>query len=213
MNVMDMINLMGTLGIGEVSSDKDSKRIALTYLNLAHDQLYSETANLNEKLFVDETHASIAGQDNFTLYTEPFSLIGVWVSGQPFPLRILPETEFYNYKKRRSYSGAPEICSIVGNKINFFPNDSGVSYTFNVKVCPNITPLQENTPESSIPYPILYHRVLINGALRYMFNDEAGFKNTTRENEAAKEWDNGRFELITYLYNFNRQSNYTYSNA
>jgi len=45
MNVSDMINVMKTLGIGQVYGDEETNEIFLTFLNLANDQLYSETAN------------------------------------------------------------------------------------------------------------------------------------------------------------------------
>ena len=73
--------------------------------------------------------------------------------------------------------------------------------------------LTENTDESEIPYPPAYHPVLVDGGLYYLFQQEGGFKNTTKENEALIRWQNGKTRLLSYLYTSSGEFLPTFSNV
>lgn len=78
-----MINVMKTLGIGQVYSDDETNQIFLTFLNLANDQLYSETANINSGILVNEPAlVSVINQNSVTLTQTPFSISRVFPVGK-----------------------------------------------------------------------------------------------------------------------------------
>jgi hypothetical protein len=213
MDVKEMISLMRTLGIGEVYKDNVSDNIALQYLNLSHEELYSVTAGVNDDLYLPrETYITNFNDTSFILNNKPFLISTIYRSGQRCPLEGKSVDNFDEYQERNIYNGDPVIYTNIGSVVEFYPISSNVSYTFKVRYKPEKTSFNLNTPESSIPYPVSYHRVLVNGALYYMFQDESGFKNQIKENEANKKWEEGKLDLINYLIGRSKQSISTYSN-
>lgn len=213
MTVDKMISLMRTLGIGEVFNDNDSKRIALDYLNLANDELYRETANVNSKIFEKSTKTSVAGETSITLDSEPFSVIKVLSLASKRFLQPRSVIDFDTYMVQNTYFGYPRIYSNLGAIVNFYPIVAGTAYTFDIWSSKKRTLIDETMPESEIPYPSEYHGILVDGALYYMFHDEAGFKNTAKENESLRRWLNGKVNLTSYLYGSGRQYISTFENA
>lgn len=214
MNVSDMMDIMKTLGIGEVYSDDDSKRIALSFLNLANDQLYAETANINSGIFVNESAlVSVPGQNYVTLTQTPFSISRVFPVGTTCQLKGMSVLDFADYQFNNISSSDPINYTNIGTSLMFWPYVAANPYTLNVWYTPERTMLDETTTESKIPYPPSYHRVLVDGALYYLFQDESGFKNPKKENEALSRWDKGRMDLKSYFYGSNRMSINTFENA
>ena len=205
MKIKDMIYSMKVLGIGEVHDDETTEKIALIYLNLAHNQLYRETANLNDDVLEEETITSVANQSYFNLSRKPFLISELYRQGYDYELEGLSSRDFRKYKRINRTYGNPIIYNRKGRTINFFPIISDVPYTFDILFAPEITPLAMNTEEDDIPYPIEYHGVLVDGALYYLFQDESGFKNISKENESLKRWDKGRMDLVSYFYGYNKQ--------
>jgi hypothetical protein len=213
MNVSNMISTMRILGIGEVYNDDDSNRIALDFLNLAHDELYRETANINSNVIVKDVIVSVAGQTSITLTRKPFSISKIYRTGSTAQIRPLSTIDFAEYEVKNSYSGDPEVYYNINDIVNFYPTITSSAYTFNVWYVPERTSFNLNTPESSIPYPLSYQSVLVDGALYYLFQDESGFKNPTKENQALRRWTKGKADLVSYLYGSSRQSISTFENA
>ena len=213
MNVAQMISLMGTLGIGETLAEDASKQIALQYLNLAHDQLYRETANINASIWVDETLTSVNNNPTIVLSEIPFLIAKVFLKGQMCPLKPLSVLDFVQYQFDNLLQGPPLVYMFQLNTVSFYPSQPDTSYEFTVWYAPKRTPLNEFTTEDSIPYPAEYQSVLVDGALYYLFQDESGFKNPQKENEALRRWNQGRADLTAYLYGSNNQRISTFSNA
>ncbi len=213
MNVSDMISAMNILGIGEVYNDDDSTRIALVFLNLAHDELYRETANLNSDVLVKDIITTTANQSILPLGRPTFSVSKVLQVGSKRKIKGKSVLEFADYESENIESADPLIYTKIKQTVNIHPIIPTSIYTFNIWSVPERTPLFINTLESAIPYPLSYQSVLVNGALYYLFQDESGFKNQTRENEALRRWINGKSDLISYLYGSNNQSINTFENA
>lgn len=214
MNVSSMIKLMKTLGIGQVYSDPTADSILLEFLNLAHDELYRETANINSGIFVNDPDLTSLTTQNYVILTQtPFTISRVFPVGFTRFLDGKSVLEFADYQFINTTVGDPRIYSNIGQKLNFWPFTSGNLYTFNVWYTPERTLLDANTPESAIPYPISYQSVLIDGALYYLFQDESGFKNTMKENEALRRWTKGKADLVSYLFGSNKQKISTFENA
>ncbi len=213
MNVSDMIGIMRTLGIGQVYSDNESKTIFLSFLNLAHNQLYRETANLNDDILVKETLTNDPIQGYITLSQNPFSISRIRLVGTTCILDGLSVLDLDSYEARNVNSGNPSVYSNSKKIVNFYPFVNGNSYQFSTFYPPRITALDETTLEEDIPYPIEYHDVVVNGALYYLFQDESGFKNPKKEGEALSRWDEGRVDLKSYLFGKSRLSINTFENA
>jgi hypothetical protein len=202
-----MISLMKTLGIGNVLGDSTSQAIALQYLNLAHEELYSETANINCQNFINDPNLeSVAGQTHVTLSFNPFTVLKVFPIGHKFPLSPKSVLELEEYKFLNPSSGNPCFFNNIEKTLNFFPIISTSIYNFNVWYSPERTLFDENTPETAIPYPLSYQRVLVDGALYYLFQDESGFKNPKKEDQALRRWETGKINLKSYFYGANKQS-------
>lgn len=208
MNVQQMVSLMKTLGIGEVYSDPDSDRILLSFLNLAHDELYSLTSTLNDDLYIKETITSTPNSSKITLSRNPLIISKVWVKRKV--LDGMSVDDFDDYTIQRDYAGNPDVYSCVGKEIEYYPILADTPYIFNVRHKPDRKVLEMNTPESEIPYPLSFHWVLVKGGLRYLFQDEAGFKNTVKENDAKVDWEKGVMNMLSYFSGRNKQAVSTY---
>lgn len=214
MNVSDMINVMKTLGIGQVYSDDETNQIFLTFLNLANDQLYSETANINSGILVNEPAlVSVINQNSVTLTKTPFSISRVFPVGKKNALDGKSVLDFADYQFANSDSNDPSVYTSIGKNLMFWPFVNDISYTMNVWYAPERTMLELTTQESGIPYPPSYQRVLVEGALYYLFQDESGFKNPRKENAALERWDKGRADLKSYFYGSNNMLIRTFENA
>ena len=214
MNVSDMINVMKTLGIGQVYSDDETNQIFLTFLNLANDQLYSETANINSGIFViDPLITSNINENSIELSEIPFSISKVYPIGKTKELKGKSVLDFSDYQFENTSPGDPIFYTNIGKDISFWPFVNDISYNFKVIYTPERSELILETPESEIPYPVSYHRVLVDGALYYLFQDESGFKNPRKENAAMERWDKGRADLKSYFYGSNNMLIRTFENA
>ena len=210
MNVKDMLSLMRTLGIGEVYNDKESEEIYLRFLNLAHDELYALTSTFNDDLYIQETITSLPGSTSISLSMDPFIISKVWIPEVRHYLEGMSVDDSDDYQMQYDSPGYPKIYYIIKRFIHFFPIASNIPYTFKVSYKPDVIPIEKNTPESAIPYPRSFHRVLVNGALYYLFQDESGFKNTIKEKSAEKKWEDGKKDLVSYLYGRSKQKNSMY---
>ena len=216
MNVSEMLSTMQNLGIGDVYRDSDTNRILLNFLNLAHDELYRETASFNINNFFIDTITSIANTTSIQLTKIPFLISNVFPVGFYVPGNELEGMDFIDFTKytiRFTNPGVPLVYSNVGQELNFYPISPGIQYTFKIFYPPERTRLEINTPESAIPYPLSYHGVLVDGGLYYLFQDESGFKNTLKENEALRRWKSGKANLIAYLKGYSKQKTRTYSSV
>jgi hypothetical protein len=213
MNVSTMVSIMQTLGIGAVFNDDDAKAIALEYLNLANDELYRETASINCENFINDNLVSVAGQNNVILTQIPFSVSKVFPIGFKKELKgisiiDLAERQFHDQTPRN-----PEFYATINTTLKFFPIMPTISYNLSVWYAPERSLLQIETPEYLLPYPISYQSVLVDGALYYLFQDESGFKNSQKENEALRRWTKGKTDLKAYLKDSNKQVISTFRNA
>lgn len=214
MNVSKMITTMRNLSIGKVYSDEDANDIALTYLNLAHDELYRETANINDRVFVKDTLVSVINETRVTLTRIPFLILkAVCKENSQRNLKGLSFIDFDSYKSQLIYQNAPEVYNNIGVNFDFFPIVTDNFYNFEIIYAPERTALEIETSEESIPYPLSFHGVLVDGALYYLFQDEGGFKNPIKEKKAEERWVKGKADLVTYLYGRNDKIISTFQSA
>lgn len=216
MNVATMVSLMGTLGIGESLNTNVSQATTLQFLNLAHDELFSKTANFNTDILVDETFTSDANVPSIQLDETPYLVSRVYVKNpwQPLPLiqtDILKLTDTIQ-SQYPPQAGTPKLFAKVGKYLNFFPFQTDIAYTFSIFYTPTNTALTIDTQENQLPYPIPYQRILVDGGLYYQALAEGGFRTTKASEEAKVRWMKGISDLEEYLKGFNTQTITTYKN-
>jgi hypothetical protein len=210
MQIAEMIDLMGVLGIGETPSNA----IALKYLNQAHLKLYRQTANINPDLLINEQLTSLVNQNTVTVTEIPFIVSKVYQKGQAQPLEGMAFLDFVQYQSDHpNLVCSPRIYAFKRKIISFFPIQANQTYDFSVWYCTQPKTLTELTLEDAIPYPIAFHDVLVDGALYYLFQDESGFKNPQKEKEALARWEAGKSELFAYLYGSAKQQISTFSSV
>lgn len=215
MRVSELLTLMGHLSIGNDHITPTERGIFLQYLNLAHLELYQETANFNQDLLVTETLATQPaenGEHKATLSRMPYLVSGVFDRTNRRPLcRFSVEEAIHNA------FGAANMRIAFGyavqrNVVSFIPAPLK-ELSITVWYVPQPPTLTEMMDEADIPYPIAFHPVLVDGALYYLFQEEGGFKSSQREQEARARWQTGKTKLLSYLFSSGGQTLSTFSNA
>jgi len=222
MKVAELLTLMGHLSVGNDNVTPLERAIFLQYLNLAHLELYQATANFNQDLFRVESHVKPPNAGSITLSKMPYLVISVYDITHRHKLERLTIADaidnnpgFGNEEAARleAYRKlAPSQYIVQKDGIQFVPPSTALM-TAIVWYIPQPFSLTEDMEENDIPYPIAYHPVLVDGALYYLFQEEGGFKNSERENEAKARWEAGKSRLISYLYNSSGQTLSTFGNV
>jgi hypothetical protein len=215
MKVSELLTLMGHLSVGNDNITPSERAIFLQYLNLAHLELYQETANFNQDLLIQENLTSEQDSNTIKLSRMPYLVSSVYIltSKQKLPRLSIGEAidnEPDLNGKGTLARGTPTAYFVQKDTIQFVPAQTA-SVPVIVWYVPQPSPLTEETEEGDIPYPVAYHPVLADGALYYLFQEEGGFKNTQKELEARKRWETGKSKLLSYLYSSSGQSFSTFS--
>lgn len=199
MQVSDLLGVMANLSVGLDNTTPTERTIFLQYLNLAHFELYQETANFNQDLILQENLANPENTNTVTLSQIPYVMNAVYDVTHKKTLNRISRADLLSLDPALSVTGDPKKYFMQKNILQFYPTQTAVTQV-SVWYTPQPSLLTENTDESEIPYPPAYHPVLVDGGLYYLFQQEGGFKNTTKENEALIRWQNGKTRLLSYLY-------------
>ena len=212
MQVSDLLGVMANLSVGLDNTTPTERTIFLQYLNLAHFELYQETANFNQDLILQENLASPENTNTVTLSQIPHVMNAVYDVTHKQTLNRISRADLLSLDPALAATGTPEKYFIQKDSLQFYPTQTAVTQV-SVWYIPQPSLLTENTDESEIPYPPAYHPVLVDGGLYYLFQQEGGFKNTTKENEALIRWQNGKTRLLSYLYTSSGEFLPTFSNV
>lgn len=219
MNVKEMIELMGTLGVGE-GANVVPEDVYIQYLNLANLELYQQTASFNDDILTKETRQNIVGPNIIELNNYPYIINSVIVVGQRDPLFKMPFVRFsmivdeaQNNPNNQNAQTPPSIYTKQNKKITFFPFNEDTVYTVNVFYAKQPKKLNIDTEEEDVPYPIAYHNVLVDGALKYLFAGEGGFRSSKNQERAVNDYAVGKSRLISYLQGSNSHRISTFRSA
>ena len=212
MRIAELLTLMGHLSVGNDNITPSERAIFLQYLNLAHLELYQETANFNEDLLIQEDLANAQDANTITLSQIPYLVSSVYDLTHKKMLKRLSVADFASRDPALNTTGTPCQYMMHKNTLSFIPPQTAPVSTI-VWYVPQPKPLTEVMEEGDIPYPVAYHPVLADGALYYLFQEEGGFKNTQKELEARRRWDTGKSKLLSYLYRSSGQSFSTFSSV
>lgn len=206
MKVSEIIDLIATLSVGLDNIQKSDVEIYLKYLNLAHRELYRLTAQFNQDLIISETLINTQGSNTLTLSQIPVCINKVFVPLLNIYLPRISMVDVIDIDPSFQQTGYPVRYFCQKNVIQFYPKQTVNVYETIVWYCPPCSDFTIDTPESDIPYPVDYHSVLAKGALKYVFQEESGFRNTPQQVDALKDWENGSKELISSLINSGSQT-------
>jgi hypothetical protein len=213
MQVSDLLGLMANLSVGLDNTTPTERAIFLQYLNLAHFELYQETASFNQDLIIQEEHDTQEDNKNLIkLNNLPYTMNTVYDLTHKKVLERVSRIDLLGEDPGLTATGYPQKYLIRKQYLELYPVQTDVTQV-SIWYIPQPTLLKENTEESDIPYPPAYHPVLVDGGLYYLFQEEGGFKNTTKENDARARWLAGKKMLLSYLYNSSGQSISTFQSA
>lgn len=212
MNVLDIINLMGNLSIGNDNVTNTEQYIFLKYLNIAHFELYRATANINQSILVSETITNNPNQNEWPLSQAPLLVYKVYIPSLTRGLKYLSLYEIMEKDPDLSKTGVPYHYFVQGNIVKLQPVQTSV-YSAVIWYIPGPTEFAITSSSSDIPYPEFFQSILADGALYYLFLDEDGFKNTQKQMEAKERWSKGKSSLISYFYNMSGKPISTFSNV
>jgi hypothetical protein len=217
MLVSDMLNHMSLLSVGPDIAPQSVRSIYLKYLNLAHFQLYNETALVNDDLMIDETLTTVYNEPTNTqmvsLSQLPLNISKVYYSTNRKFLEKKCKEDFFVYKSEINIGNSPKIYTSTKGLINIFPFINTDTYDLDFLYTPQPFNLTEFTEEEDIPYPFSYQGYLVDGALYYLFQDEEGFRSTQKNVQHQQIWNLAKINLYGDLINRSNKEIRTFSNA
>ncbi len=199
MDVREILDLAAQQSVGLESPTALDQSVYLKYLNLVHAELYRKTAPINPQAeMVTETHETPDG--SFKPQGFPVIIRSVYVAIANNPLILKPITydKILAKDPEMLLAGQPRYWFFLNKKIQTYPKQEN---TFKIIYVKEPDPLTIETLSEQIPYPPLYHQVLIDGTCYYLFQGETGMKNKEELTLALNKWERGRQELYSYLMN------------
>jgi hypothetical protein len=198
MDVKEVIKLVSDLSVGIETPTSFDEEIYLRYLNLVHFELYRGVGTINPYVpLIEEEYAVEAG--TFEPNAVPFVVRSVYV---PIPnnARVLSPISYDEILKQdpnRDRPGLPQFWFYMNKKMTLYPSQ----YEGPVRLITMGTPerFTIETLEEQIPYPPLYHQVLVDGTCYYLFQGEMGLKNQAELVASQGRWEKGKKELYSYL--------------
>lgn len=214
MNVAEIINLVADLSIGLDTPAADDQAVFLKYLNLAHAELFRKTAAASPVVkILRENNLNVTDGKVDALSQSPFLIRTVTMMDQNKPLLATSLEAIEKTDPLLTKTGQPWGWYYANKTVCIYPlassnaeagtNQVGVSYLAEP------LSLTLNTLSADIPYPALYHPVLVDGTCYYLFQTEAGFKNDLKMKLALDRWERGKSELLCYLRNLSGQQYYS----
>ncbi len=213
MNVSYMLELMGTLGVGE-GANVVPEDVYLQYLNLANLELYSKTAPFNDDILRETQIEPTIGDNFFELEETPHLISSILVQGQKNPLVHRSRQVFSLIQfEAQNTSTNPEVYKRDENLITFFPFVTTATYNMIVMWAPPPEILTTATEEADIPYPVCYHDTLVWEALCGLFAGEGGLRTSKNQERAEMKAKTRTSSLMSYLQGSNIHNINTFRNA
>jgi hypothetical protein len=183
-------------------------------LNLAHAELFRKTAAVSPVVkILRENNLNVTNGQIDPLTQTPFLIRSVTMMDQKKPLAATSLEEIEKTDPLLTKTGQPWAWYYANSSVFVYPfttsdaqagsGQAGVSYIAQPAT------LVLNTVSADVPYPALYHPVLVDGACYYLFQTEAGFKNDLKMKLALERWERGKSELLCYLRNLSGQQYYS----
>jgi hypothetical protein len=203
MTITEMLQQIANLSVGLDNATEFDNEINLRYLNLAHAELYRSTAAVNpDATIVQKTIAVDQGalQEKINAFT--VKNLHIPIANNTKVLQPIPYDWVLQHDPARTQAGQPIYWYRLNHKLFTYPKYTG---DIQVVYIGQAIPFTLETEEADIPYPPLYHSVLVDGACYYAFQGESGLKNREEMLLTLTRWEQGKKSCSQYLIN---QSNY-----
>lgn len=212
MNVSDILDIVGDFSVSGSNVTDVQRTSFLRYLNLYKDSLYRKTAAMNGNLLQTQlfnenydagTGITLTGTTNLMFVT---SVINLQVNRA---LKQKSQIEAYQlyYGDTAFRSGLPQIYTVTSSYttgefvVFLYPVPTQNPVNIIIGYLDNPEDFTEDTVSVAIPFPQLYHQVLVDGTLWYVFQEEGGFKDSIKASEAKNRCQQGEQELMSFLQN------------
>jgi hypothetical protein len=201
MTVPDMLEILTHFGVRSDLITTEEKAFYLHYLNLAHLELYALTASLNENTLSKEATGEVT-DGFFDLPEEPFKVLCVTDQNQRLKLKPITlsrlKTFYPLFSENAPLEGTPQYFVLKGRRLFVVPFKETTLIVFYL---PQAPVLNAQTEESALPYPAVFHPLLIEGALKYLVQDveTSSLKDEMRIRLATHAWESGKGRFVTYL--------------
>ena len=213
MDVSQILDILIGFGVRSDLISTDEKSTYLKYVNLAHQELYALTAVLNPDL-VSALQLNIT--DGYgTLPNKPYQLITVTDNNQANTSsanlkqrsvsQMVKDYPQWGFEDPDIVKGTPQYYLLRDKTLYLVPS---TDTTVTINYIPNPQDFVLETPADEIPYPIVFHKILIDGALRYLYQDvnESSVKDDMRIRQAVLNWEMGKGRLVNYLAGYDKEA-------
>ncbi|CAK9250411.1 unnamed protein product [Sphagnum jensenii] len=214
MDVVKIIDLVADLSIGLDTPTADDQAVFLKYLNLAHAELFRKTAAASPVVkILRENNLNVTDGKVDALSQTPFLIRTVTLMDQKKPLLATSLESIEKTDPLLTKTGQPWGWYYANKSVSVYPlitsNPDGGTGQVGVSYLADPAPFILTTLSADIPYPVLYHPVLVDGTCYYLFQTEAGFKNDLKMKLSLDRWNGGKSELLCYLRNLSGQQYYS----
>lgn len=207
MNVLEIIDLMSNIGGGTDNPPHDEKSIYLKYINLAYLEIFRKTLFINPYIKYPDYKFDCVDGSVQNLIDKPLSIRVVYTVNGNSKLKGLDVDKVLEQDPGLiEKSTDPYGWFYFNDEINIYPNYTG---RIGIKYSKSPTPFNLYSEGSEILIPEIYHPVLANGACYYMFQDEGGFKDGVKLNEALSKWVKGVSDVCSFLRSLSGNSYYS----
>jgi hypothetical protein len=216
MLVGEIIDLIAKLSIGLDSPTVDDRSIYLSYLNLAHFELYKKVAAVNTRIAIQRDILNVTNGVVDPLTKDMFNIRSVYRNDINFQLKPYSFDKIQTRDPSLIYTGQPTYWYYINNQLTVWPlftqtvENGGIGVVYDLQPLP--FDLDDNS-DLSIYYPVPYHPVLIDGASYYMFQSETGFRTESKMNSMMTRWETGKNNLYNYLRVSGGKSTYSTYNG
>ena len=213
MNVRQIIDNAITLcGLGDNPDSVEKDKIYLRYLNIIHRDIFKFIIDVHPSLELETKEVNITNGESEDDVSS-FPLINKVMTANN---RLLEKKSLNNIMANdplRKQIGDPYCYYLLNNKICVYPKWDVEKQPLFIMVVKEPSDLELSSSEEDIPYPSIYHDVLLNGLCTRISLDELGDRMSNRESKVFhNDYEKGKMELHAYLANKYGSSSYsTYS--
>lgn len=203
MSIAEMLQQIANLSVGLDQATAYDNTVNLRYLNLAHQELYRTTAAVNpDAKITQKTIAVVDGKLQEKI--QAFLIKSLYIA-MPNNTNILTPVAYdwiLSHDPTLTQACTTSLWYRLNQALYTYPKYTG---ELTVVFVDEPEALTLETEEAAIPYPLLYHSVLVDGACYFAFQSESGLKNKQELLLTLARWDEGKKDCLSYLVN---QSNY-----
>ena len=199
MTIAEMLQQIANLSVGLDNATEFDDEINLRYLNLAHAKLYRATAAVNpDATIVQKTIAVVQGVLQEKVNAFRVKSLHIPIPNNTKVLQPIPYDWILQHDPAKTQAGQPIYWYRLNHALFTYPKYTG---DIEVVYVGEAVPFTLETEAADIPYPPLYHSVLIDGACYYVFQGESGLKSKEEMLLTLTRWEQGKKSCAQYLMN------------